>query len=122
MAQCAVSRIQPFTKLKGKGREQRVDTVTGNRGKFEQGRSPSEDLAQLSGGRAVKWMRVGSGYGCYWEKEQARTSTFGFHCFPLKVTKKWYQEQDLSLITETGAEANIQTRDQCRTGLSEKVT
>ena len=68
MAQYALSRIQPFAKLKGKGREQRVDAVTGNRGSLR-GRSLSEDLAQLFGGRAVKWMRVGSGYGCYWEKK-----------------------------------------------------
>ena len=46
MAQCVLSRIQPFVKLKGKGRGQRAHTVTGNRGKFEQERNTSEGLAQ----------------------------------------------------------------------------
>ena len=46
MAQCVLSRIQPFAKLKGKGRGQRVDTATGNKGKSEQERHTSEDLAQ----------------------------------------------------------------------------
>ena len=46
MAQSVLSRIQPFAKLKGKGRGQRVDTATGDKGKFEQERNTSEDLAQ----------------------------------------------------------------------------
>ena len=43
MAQSVLSRIQPFAKLKGKGRGQRVDTATGDKGKFEQERNTSED-------------------------------------------------------------------------------
>ena len=46
MAQSVLSKIQPFAKLKGKGRGQRVDTATGDKGKFEQERNTSEDLAQ----------------------------------------------------------------------------
>ena len=48
-------------------------------------------------------MRMGSGYGCYWEKEQATTSRFGFLvslCGILNDWGAWISGTDSSLLSE----------------------